>query len=123
MLSLASNMRIFVAKAPVNMRLSFDSLAGLVTNQIGRDPMNGDLYVFFNKRADSVKILVWDRHGWSLLYKRLEKGTFMPPDAKELEANSMEIENARLAMILEGIDMRGAKVRQRWLAKKKPEPA
>ena len=72
--------------------------------------MNGDLYVFFNKRADSVKILVWDRHGWSLLYKRLEKGTFMPPDAKELEANSMEIENARLAMILEGIDMRGARV-------------
>ena len=118
MLSLAANMRIFVASAPVNMRLSFDSLAGLVHKQIGRDPMNGDLYLFFNKRADSVKILVWDRHGWSLLYKRLEKGTFRPPDATELEANSMEIENARLAMILEGIDVHGAKVRQRWLAKK-----
>ena len=118
MLNLASNMRIFVASAPVSMRLSFDSLAGLVQEQIGRDPMNGDLYVFFNKRANSVKILVWDRHGWSLLYKRLEKGTFRPPDAAELTANRMEVENARLAMILEGIDVRGAKVRHRWLAKK-----
>jgi transposase len=100
------------------MRMSFDSLAGIVKSQFGQDPMNGHLYVFFNKRADSVKILVWDRHGWSLLYKRLEKGTFRPPDSNELQAKSMEIENARLAMILEGIDLRGAKVRQRWVQKK-----
>lgn len=117
MLSLAANIRVFVAAAPVNMRLSFDSLAGLVHKQTGKDPMSGDLYVFFNKRADSVKILVWDRHGWSLLYKRLEKGTFRPPSAKELEAKNMEICNAELAMILEGIEVRDVKLRQRWLGK------
>jgi transposase len=96
------------------MRLSFDSLAGLVRQQLKQNPMGGHLYVFFNKRHDCIKILVWDRHGWSMLYKRLEKGTFRPPDAKELEEQNMEIENARLAMILEGIDLREGRIRKRW---------
>ena len=119
MLALPASVRVFVASKPINMHFSFDKLAGIVRDHLGQEPMNGHLYVFFNKRADKVKILVWDRHGWSLLYKRLEAGTFKPPGRIEAAQQQVEIENVQLALILEGIDLTGAKKRQRWIPAEK----
>jgi hypothetical protein len=73
-LSLPPAVRIFVATAPTNMHLSFDRLAALARDVIHQDPLSGHLFAFFNRPADRVKILYWDRSGFCLWYKRLEWG-------------------------------------------------
>ena len=78
---------------------------------IGQDPLSGHLFVFRNRRGDRIKILFWDRSGYCLWYKRLEKGVFKFPDSN---ARSIEVEAATLALILEGIDLAGARHRQRF---------
>ena len=82
MLSLPSAMRIFLAVEPADMRNGFDGLARLVRDVVREDPLSGHLFVFRNRRRDRVKILFWDRDGLALWYKRLEKGTFRFPEAK-----------------------------------------
>jgi lambda repressor-like predicted transcriptional regulator len=75
-LSLTSALRIFLAVEPADMRKGFDGLSQLVRDRIAQDPLSGHLYVFRNKRRDRIKILYWDRDGFALWCKRLEKGTF-----------------------------------------------
>ena len=76
MLSLPSRVAVWLACAPVDLRKAFDGLATMVRDQFHRDPFSGDVFVFFNRRRDRVKLLVWDDNGFWLLYKRLELGTF-----------------------------------------------
>jgi len=102
MLTLPSSVRIFLATEPVDMRKSIDGLSGLVTTLLHQDPLSGYLFVFRGRRSDRVKILVWDRSGFWLLYKRLEKGRFHFPTAG---AGSQEIESTHLALLLEGLDV------------------
>ena len=83
MLSLASTLRIFLAVEPADMRKGFDGLSQLVRDRIAQDPLSGHLYVFRNRRRDRIKILYWDRDGLALWYKRLEKGTFRFPEARD----------------------------------------
>jgi transposase len=114
-LTLPPSVRIFVATAPCDMRKQFDGIAILVEQGLGHDPRSGHLFVVFNRRGDHVRILFWDRHGYCLFSKRLERGRFrLPWDAKGGTATSVEMEAAELALILEGIDLRGAKRRPRW---------
>lgn len=113
MLTLPPSVQIFIAREPVDMRKSFDGLEIAVRHVLRQDPMTGHLFVFVNKRRDRMKILMWDRHGWSILYKRLECGTFKVP-TPTLDAQKIEVEAAELALILEGIDLSGAKRRKRW---------
>jgi hypothetical protein len=61
------------------MRKSFDGLSGLVRNELGRDPMDGEVYVFLNRQRSLIKLLVWDRSGWALWSKRLERGSYELP--------------------------------------------
>jgi len=117
MLSLPPSVQVFVARAPVDMRKSFDGLENAVRNILRQDPLTGHLFVFLNKRRDRIKILMWDRHGWAILYKRLEVGTYTLPQPKE-GAQHIEVEAAELALMLEGIDLAGAKRRKRWLPEK-----
>lgn len=117
MLSLPPSVQIFIARAPIDMRKSFDALEGAVRNVLCQDPMTGHLFVFTNKRRDRIKILMWDRHGWAILYKRLEAGTFVLPQPDE-HAERIEVEAAELALMLEGIDLTGAKRRKRWIPAK-----
>ena len=83
MLNLSELVRIYVCLAPTDMRKSFDSLAALVRDGLGYDPLSGHLFVFRSRRGDRVKLLWWDRDGLTLYYRRLEKGTFRFPTAND----------------------------------------
>lgn len=94
------------------MRRSFDGLAELVRQVIRQDPLQGDhLFVFRGRRGDKVKILYWDRGGYCLWYKRLETGVFHFPSSGR---GSVEMEAVDLMFILEGIDLTGARRRERY---------
>ena len=118
MLSLSLPGRVFLCTLPTDMRKSFDSLAGLVEQQLGQDPLAGDLFVFRSKRGDRLKLLYWDADGLAIWYKRLEEGTFVFPSANEqrvqVGAHGIVIRPAELAMLLDGIDFNSAKRRQRY---------
>jgi len=102
MLSLPPAVRIFVATAPTNMHLSFDRLAALARDVLQQDPLSGHLFVFPNRVGDRVKILVWDRSGFCLWYKRLERGVFHFP---RIPATAVELDAADLMLMLNGIDL------------------
>jgi len=106
MLSLPGSVRVFASRERVDFRKGFDGLHAIVRDQFGDDALTGDLYLFFNARRDRVKILVWDRNGFWLFYKRLERGTFQRLDGAGAK---IEIDRARLAMLLDGIDTKDSK--------------
>jgi transposase len=111
MLSLPPSVRIFVARGVTDMRKSFDTLAALVCDVIAEDPQSGHLFVFLNRRRDRVKVLWWDRSGYCLLAKRLEHGQFHIYDKAGERDSSFEMSASELALLLEGIDLRGARRR------------
>jgi transposase len=113
MLMLPPTVRVFVAACAVDLRKSFDGLSSLVRGVIREDPMTGHLFVFFGRRGDLVKVLWWDRGGFCIFAKRLERGRFTIPSAAA-GAEQVEMEAAELALLLEGIDLAGAKRRPRW---------
>lgn len=113
MLTWPPSVRVFVCLGPTDMRRSFDSLAGMVGEIIRGDPLSGHLFVFFNRRRDRVKILFWDRTGLVIWYKRLEEGVFTLP-VVDAGTSSMEMALVDLSLILEGIDLSGAKRRKRF---------
>ena len=112
MLMLPPSVRIFIAAAPTDMRRSFDRLAAMVTEILKQNPLSGHLFVFRGRRGDRVKILYWERGGFAIWYKRLEAGTFRFP---ENGAAGFEMDAAELALLLEGIDLAGAKRRKRFV--------
>ena len=114
MLTLPPSVKIYIATAPCDMRKHYDGLSLLVEQSLGKNPRNGHLYVAFNRRGDHVRILFWDRNGFCLFGKRLERGTFSLPWRREEVGAAVEMEAAELGLILEGIDLRGARRRARW---------
>lgn len=96
--------RIWLAAEAADMRCGFDRLAERVKAVIGQDPLSGHLFVFRSRRGDRLKVLVWDRDGFVLWYKRLEAGTFKLPRA-EAGSSSVELRASELAMVLDGIDV------------------
>ena len=112
MLMLPPSVRIFLAAEPADMRRGFDGLAYLVKDLLKEDPSSGHLFVFRNRRGDRLKILYWDRSGYCLFYKRLEQGSFhFPSPGSDGRA---ELEAGELLLLLEGIELRGAKRRERF---------
>ena len=95
--------RIWLATEATDMRCGFDRLAERVRAVIGQDPLSGHLFVFRSRRGDRLKILVWDRDGFLLWYKRLESGVFKLPRVEG--ARSVELRASELAMVLDGIDV------------------
>lgn len=108
MLSLGGTHRVFLCAHPIDFRKAHDGLCALVRDRLGDDPFSGDVFVFHNKAKDRVKLLLWDRNGFWLLYKRLEKGTF-PFDVGGGGSERVEIDRARLAMLLEGLEWKNTK--------------
>jgi transposase len=117
MLTLGLTGRIWVCVEAVDGRKSFDGLAAVVTAQLGRDPLSGDLFVFRNRRGDRLKILAWQGDGFALYLRRLERGTFAFPTA---EAAEVSVTATELAMILGGVELPGARRRTRY---QRPEAA
>ena len=114
MLTLPASVRIYVAVEAVDLRRGFDGLAAATRSLIRQDPLNGHLFVFLNRRRNRIKLLVWDRTGYLLLYKRLERGTFHLPLQPEGGARHVEVDAGDLGLMLEGVDLRGARRRPRW---------
>jgi transposase len=115
-LTFSPTQRIFLARAVVDMRKSFDSLTSLVRNQLDKDPFTGDAFVFVGKGRDRVKILVWDASGFWVCAKRLEKGTFaLPKPAMAKDAtSSLPLSVADVHLLLEGIDVHAATYKQHY---------
>jgi transposase len=112
MLSLPSSVRVFAARERVDFRKGFDGLCAIVRDHFGDDPLSGHLYLFFNRRANRLKILVWDRNGFWIFYKRLERGVFERIDGAGAR---IEIDRARLAMLLDGIDTKKSELRKHFV--------
>jgi transposase len=113
MLSLPPTVRIWLCAQPTDLRKSFDTLASLVRDALGGDPLSGDIFVFRNKAADKLKLLVWEEDGYAIWYKRLEAGTFRFPRALD-GSPRVEVRAAELIMLLEGIDLSSVKRRKRY---------
>ena len=109
----ALNVRVHLCTSPTDMRKGFDTLAALVRDGLGHDPLSGHLFLFVGRRRDRIKMLYWDSDGFALWYKRFEKGTLRMPVANP-EATSIELKASELAMLLEGIDLRSIKRRKRF---------
>lgn len=113
MLTLPPSVRIYVAATGVDMRRGHDGLCAIVRNQWKLDLFGGHLFVFLGRRSDRCKILFWDRGGFVVYYKRLEKGRFRMPRISA-DAVSVTIDATELAMLLDGIDVVAVKRPRRW---------
>ncbi len=114
MLSLGPGVRIFVGVEPVDMRGSFNSLAG-AARRLGLEPLDGHFYLFFNRRRRLCKMVWFDGSGWCLFSKRLERGTFELPSAPQ-GVRQVAVDGATLAALLDGIDLTAQ--RRRWYRRK-----
>lgn len=111
MLSFTGGLKVFVAVAPCDLRKSFSGLQALVSERLGEDLRQGALFVFTNRRHTRLKILYWDGTGVWLLVKRLEEGTFPWPKSVDPQTVKLRLAPEALAMLTDGIDLRGAKLR------------
>ena len=111
MLNFTGSLKVFVALEPCDMRKGFNGLHAMVTERLGEDPRTGSLFVFSNRRHSRLKILYWDGSGLWILSKRLERGTFSWPKSAEPKAAKLRLTPEALALLMDGVDMRGAKLR------------
>ena len=102
MLNLPPSVKVYVSTDETDMRKSIDALSIMVQEVLNKDPFSGHLFVFCNKRGDKIKILYWDRNGFCLWYKRLERGVFRLP---KMQAKVFMIMPNELNLLLEGIDL------------------
>jgi len=107
MIAFSSSQRYFLYQEATDMRKSFDGLCGLVRRDLKRDPLSGDVFVFINRRRTHIKLLVWDRSGFVLYYKRLERGTFEVPSGDGLTWQ-------HLMLMLEGVSIASVRFRKRY---------
>lgn len=114
MLTLPAAVRIYVAAEPVDLRRGFDGLAAATRSLIREDPLSGHVFTFLNRRRNRIKLLVWDRTGFVIVYKRLERGTFRLGTVPRVGERHLEVDAGELGLILEGVDLRGATRQARW---------
>ena len=114
MMLLPRAVRVYVATAPCNLRRSFEGLTNEVRGTLAMDPLSGHVFVFLNRRKTMVKLLVWTRGGFTIVHKRLERGTFTFPRQVQLGVSSVELDVDELAMLLEGIDVSRVRRSPRW---------
>jgi transposase len=114
MLLLPRAVHVYVATTPCNMKKSFDGLTNEVRQVLAKDPLSGHVFVFLNRRKTLVKLLLWTRGGFTIVAKRLERGTFSFPRKVTTDATSVEVDVHELSMLLEGIDVKTARTSRRW---------
>jgi len=111
MLSITGVHRCYLYRGRTDMRKGVDSLCGMIRNELGKDPLSGELFVFFNRAHSLVKILMWDQDGFALYQKRLERGTFEMPDSNFAHHH---ITAQQLNFILAGVSLKNIKLRARY---------
>lgn len=108
MLALSQANRYFLYRKPADMRFGIYSLAGLVRNDLGQDPLSGDVFVFIGKRANQIRLLQWDRDGFAMYVKKLERGTFEWP-----RGEGTAITSHQLILVLQGVMLDSVRLRKR----------
>ena len=111
MLNVPSHVAIYVYTQSADLRKGFDGLSGIVRQQFQADPLDGSLFLFFNRRRDRLKMLHWDGTGFWLYYKLLEAGTF---EALGGDGPCLRIDATQLAMLLGGVSLVAARRRKRY---------
>jgi transposase len=101
MIAASAGVKVMVATRPVDFRKGADGLAALVREQLRHDPFSGMIFVFRSKRADRLKILVWDGSGLVLLWKRLEQNAFRWPPISD---GALRLSASQLAALMDGLD-------------------
>lgn len=114
MLALSDSRRYYLYSGDTNMRWSFDSLSGIVRGELHQDPLSGDIFIFLNRRRNQVKLLLWEKDGFSIYYKRLEKGTYELPLIAPGSA-CVKLQCHQLLLILEGIWLASVRRRKRFI--------
>lgn len=113
MFTLSSSNNFLLYSEPTDMRKSFDGLSGLIQNTLERNPHNGDVFVFINKRHDKIKLLHWQGISFTLYYKRLEKGTFELPDY-DFKYGSIMLSYTQIVMLVDGLTIKNIHKRKRY---------
>lgn len=113
LINLGDQRKYHLYRKETDMRKGFDSLCGIIRNELNGQLMNGDAFIFINKGRTHLKLLLWEKGGFTIFYRRLEKGTFEVP-AFNLDAKSIEITSDQLNFILQGILLRTIQYRKRY---------
>lgn len=114
MLLLPRAVKVYVATEPVRLNRSFDGLSNVVREVMGKNPLCGHVFVFFNRRRTMVKLLLWTRGGFTIVHKRLERGTFARLFENGQAKSHVEVDVHELSMLLEGIDIASSRASKRW---------
>lgn len=123
MLSFPAGVKLYLATGPTDLRKSFNGLSMLVEHEYGLDAMAGHLFVFLNRRKNQVRILFWDRDGFCIVAKKLERGTFRRSKECGGGLPHVEINAADLALLLEGIEVKEVRRSRRYKAPQKQRVA
>ena len=102
MLTLREGFKVLVSLSPVDMRKSIDGLCALVVDELRQDIQSSQLFVFYNRNRDKLKLIYWDKNGFALHYKRLERGKFKL--SPSVDKKSLEISGNQLQWLLAGLD-------------------
>jgi len=113
MFTLTSENNFHLYSQPADMRKSFDGLSGLIRNDLLRDPLSGDVFIFINKTRNKIKLLHFSGNGFTLYYKRLEEGTFQMP-VYDIKRGSLVLTYAQLVMLVDGLSIKNLHQRKRY---------
>ena len=114
MLALSTATRYFLYHRPTDIRKGFDGLAGLVRNELGQNPLTGDVFIFLSKRRTHVKLLQWEGDGFAIYFKRLERGAYELPAGAAASTGALCITPTQLQLILSGVMLKNIKYRPRY---------
>jgi transposase len=113
LLHLSSSRCYYLYNGTVNMRLSFNGLTNVIRAELEHNPLSGDVFVFFNRHRNQAKLILWERDGFGIFHKRLERGTFELPKATGQSKDAV-IAWQDLQFILQGIDLKSIRFRKRY---------
>ena len=127
MLIVPPQMKVFAALGPTDMRKSFAGLTGIVEKEIGQQIESGDLFLFFNRRRDRLKVLFFTGDGTVILYKHLERGNFEPLRGADNKSSKnsrdyLTLSIDELRLLLDGIELSSVKRRARWRREQGKKP-
>ncbi len=113
LLHLSSSRCYYLYNGIVNMRLSFNGLTNVIRAELDRNPLSGDVFVFFNRHRNQANLILWERDGFGIFHKRLERGTFELPQTTGQSKDAV-IAWQDLQFILQGIDLQSIRFRKRY---------